>query len=172
MIKTNILLFSALALLAVSSQASTVQQQHDWENQYVLAKNRMPSRSSFTPYLNTKGDRSVSLDGQWKFNWTKTPQEQPADFFKPTFDDSAWKTFSVPGDWEMNGYGTPIYSSSGYTFKIDPPYVMKEPQKLILPTQNATPLDATAVHSRYQKTGMERKYSFISELYPVHSMSM
>lgn len=49
MIKTNILLFSALAMLAVSSQASTVQQQHDWENQYVLAKNRMPSRSSFTP---------------------------------------------------------------------------------------------------------------------------
>ncbi len=129
MIKTNILLISALAMLAVSSQANTLQQQHDWENQYVLAKNRMPARSSFTPYLNTKGDRSVSLDGQWKFNWTKTPQEQPSDFFKPTFDDSTWKTFPVPGDWEMNGYGTPIYSSSGYTFKIDPPYVMKEPKK-------------------------------------------
>jgi len=72
---------------------------------------------------------SLSLDGHWRFNWTKTPYEQPADFFKKSFDDSAWKLFPVPGDWEMNGYGTPIYSSSGYTFKINPPYVMGEPKK-------------------------------------------
>ena len=103
--------------------------QHDWENQYVLAKNRMPARASFMPYLNTKGDRTVSLDGQWKFHWTKTPDEQPADFYRTSFNDAQWDTFQVPGDWEMNGYGTPIYSSSGYTFKIDPPFVMKEPKK-------------------------------------------
>ena len=62
----------------------------------------------------------MSLDGLWKFNWTKTPDEQPADFYKKDFDDTSWTTFQVPGDWEVNGYGTPIYSSSGYTFKIDP----------------------------------------------------
>lgn len=104
-------------------------QQHDWENQYVLQKNRMPARAAFIPYLSQNGDMQMSLNGEWKFNWTKTPDEQPQDFFNTSFDDSGWKTFPVPGDWEMNGYGTPIYSSSGYTFKIDPPFVMKEPKK-------------------------------------------
>ncbi len=71
----------------------------------------------------------MSLDGKWKFNWTNTPDEQPQNFYQTDFDDAAWTTFDVPGDWEVNGYGTPIYSSSGYTFKIDPPFVMGEPRK-------------------------------------------
>ncbi|MGN1375471.1 MAG: sugar-binding domain-containing protein, partial [Prevotella sp.] len=101
----------------------------DWQNQYVLCKNREEARASFFPYLIKKGDMQVSLDGMWKFNWTKTPYEQPDNFFMTSFDDSSWKDFPVPADWEMNGYGTPIYSSSGYTFKINPPFVMKEPKK-------------------------------------------
>lgn len=113
--------------LAVCMAANA--QQHDWENQYVLAKNRMPARATFFPYISQKGDMTISLNGEWKFNWTKTPDEQPEDFYKTAFNDSAWKFFNVPGDWEMNGFGTPIYSSSGYTFKIDPPFVMKEPKK-------------------------------------------
>lgn len=119
------LILAAVFTLSINANA----QQHDWENQYVLHKNRMPARAAYTPYQQQQGDMSVSLDGEWKFNWTKTPDEQPADFCKPEFNDAAWKTFRVPGDWEMNGYGTPIYSSSGYTFKIDPPFVMKEPKK-------------------------------------------
>ena len=114
---------------AVAMSLCANAQQHDWENQYVLQKNRMPARSAFMPYLQQKGDMTMTLDGEWKFNWTKTPDEQPDGFYLPSFNDAAWKTFSVPGDWEMNGYGTPIYSSSGYTFKIDPPFVMKEPKK-------------------------------------------
>lgn len=102
---------------------------HDWENQHVLQINREPARASFTPFHRIPGDMSMSLDGTWKFNWTKTPEEQPENFYRTDFNDSAWKTFPVPGDWEVNGYGTPIYCSSGYTFKIDPPYVMKEPKK-------------------------------------------
>ena len=102
---------------------------HDWENQHVLQINREPARASFTPFRHKPGDMSVSLDGAWKFNWTKTPDEQPEDFYRTDFDDSAWKTFPVPGDWEMNGYGTPIYCSSGYTFRIDPPFVMREPKQ-------------------------------------------
>ncbi len=101
----------------------------DWENQHVLSINREPPHASFTPYFSEPGDRSVSLDGKWKFNWTKTPDEQPQDFYKEDFDDSAWTLFDVPGDWEVNGFGTPIYCSSGYTFKIDPPYVMEEPKQ-------------------------------------------
>lgn len=118
-------IFAAAVALCLNANA----QQHDWENQYVLQKNRMPARAAFMPFINDKGDMQLSLNGEWKFNWTKTPDEQPQDFFNTSFDDSGWKAFPVPGDWEMNGFGTPIYSSSGYTFKIDPPFVMKEPKK-------------------------------------------
>ena len=101
----------------------------DWQNQYIIGKNREKARASFVPYQIRKGDMQISLDGMWKFNWTKTPYEQPDNFFLPSFNDNEWTDFPVPADWEMNGYGTPIYSSSGYTFKIAPPYVMKEPKK-------------------------------------------
>ncbi|MCD8210939.1 MAG: DUF4981 domain-containing protein, partial [Prevotella sp.] len=99
-----------------------------WENEHVLSINRQGARASFIPYFNEPGDMMVSLDGKWKFSWTKTPEEQPQDFYKPSFDDTSWEEFQVPGDWEVNGYGTPIYCSSGYTFKIDPPFVMEEPK--------------------------------------------
>lgn len=97
--------------------------QHEWENQYVQHINREAPRCSFTP------QEMLSLNGKWRFNWTKTPDEQPQNFFETGFDDSEWTLFQVPGDWEMNGYGTPIYSSSGYTFKINPPYVMGTPKE-------------------------------------------
>ena len=96
---------------------------HDWENQSILQINREPARADF----HHAGE--ISLNGEWKFNWTKTPDEQPDGFWTTDFDDSQWKTFPVPADWEMNGYGTPIYSSSGYTFKINPPYVMTTPKE-------------------------------------------
>ena len=101
----------------------------DWENAGVQQRNREPARAAFFPFHQLSGDRQLSLDGQWRFHWTKVPDEQPDDFFRTDFDDSQWPFFPVPGDWEMNGYGTPIYSSSGYTFKIDPPRVMGEPKK-------------------------------------------
>ena len=96
---------------------------HDWEDQSILQINREPARADF----HHAGE--ISLNGEWKFNWTKTPDEQPDGFWQPDFNDSSWKTFPVPADWEMNGYGTPIYSSSGYTFKINPPYVMTTPKE-------------------------------------------
>ena len=96
---------------------------HDWENQSILQINREPARADF----HHAGE--ISLNGEWKFNWTKNPDEQPDGFWQNDFDDSQWKTFPVPGDWEMNGYGTPIYCSSGYTFKINPPYVMTTPNE-------------------------------------------
>jgi beta-galactosidase len=101
----------------------------DWEDQSVLHRHREPARAAFFGYKSKAGDRQLSLDGLWRFHWTRTPDEQPQNFQATDFDDTQWELFPVPGDWEMNGYGTPIYSSSGYTFKIDPPRVMGEPRK-------------------------------------------
>jgi beta-galactosidase len=110
----------------------------DWENEQVFARNRLPARASFTPFADVdqarSGDRDRSpyfqtLNGDWKFHWVPKPEERPTNFYEAAFDDSAWKSIPVPSNWEMHGYGTPIYLSAGYPFKIDPPRVTSEPPK-------------------------------------------
>ena len=119
----------ATAAMFVLSPLSLQAQPHEWENQHVLQINREPARAAFSPFHEVPGDLQLSLDGSWRFYWTKTPDGQPDGAHLPDFDDSTWTLFPVPGDWEMHGYGTPIYSSSGYTFRIDPPRVMGEPRR-------------------------------------------
>lgn len=124
--KRLILNFIALAMF-VSAFADG--KHHDWEDNHVLQVNREPARAYFIPYGVSKGDRSLSLNGDWQFRWTKTPDEMIMDFYRTDYDVSSWKTLAVPANWEVNGYGTPIYVSAGYPFKIDPPYVTREPKK-------------------------------------------
>ena len=56
------------------------------------------------------------------------PDERIVEFYQTDFNDKDWVGFPVPANWEVNGYGTPIYVSAGYPFKIDPPRVMGEPK--------------------------------------------
>ncbi|MDR2981775.1 MAG: DUF4981 domain-containing protein, partial [Puniceicoccales bacterium] len=70
-----------------------------------------------------------SLNGDWKFNWVKTPDERPKDFHKTDFNGAAWKTLPVPSNWQMHGYGIPIYTNVTYPIKKDWPRVMSEPPK-------------------------------------------
>lgn len=109
----------------------------DWENEQIIAINRAPAHATFVPFATVAqalaGDAAASpyvrtLDGDWKFHWVPTPAARPLDFFRTDFDDADWATMPVPGNWERHGYGTPIYISAGYPFKIDPPRVMGEPK--------------------------------------------
>ena len=122
--KRIILLYSLLLCLP-----SIAQEHHDWEDNHVLQINREPARAYFIPFGEKAGDRQLSLNGTWKFRWTKTPNERITNFHRTDYDCSSWADFPVPANWEVNGYGTPIYVSAGYPFKIDPPYVMREPKK-------------------------------------------
>jgi beta-galactosidase len=125
-------LCSLLFVLAgVAATAAT-----DWENEAVLQINREPARATFVPFAtaeqalrehNSNSPCFLSLNGDWRFHWVPRPELRTTNFFEPGFDDSAWKTIPVPASWEMHGYGTPIYVSSGYPFKIDPPRVTSEP---------------------------------------------
>ncbi|MFT3781366.1 MAG: hypothetical protein QM790_05060 [Nibricoccus sp.] len=110
----------------------------DWENEQVLQINREPARATSFPFATVDQARqgkaesspwylSLSSESAWRFNWVTAPEQRPADFYKPSFNDSKWKAFPVPANWEINGYGTPVYASSGYIFKIDPPRVTSEP---------------------------------------------
>ncbi|MBD5313655.1 MAG: DUF4981 domain-containing protein [Bacteroides sp.] len=121
-----------LALLIGSSAVAAIAESrpaHDWENHHILQINREPARAAFMPYGELKGDRSISLNGDWRFHWSPTPDGRVAGFEKTGFDDSSWATLAVPAVWEVNGYGTPIYASAGYTFKINPPFVTDTPKE-------------------------------------------
>lgn len=143
MIMRERLLITALTLCGASQAFGG--EPHDWENQHVLQINREPARAYFMPFGEQAGDRQLSFNGTWKFRWTKTPEECEKDFYRIDYDCSAWTDFPVPANWEVNGYGTPIYSSSGYTFKIDPPRVMGEPKKSFTAYEERNP---TGVYRR------------------------
>ena len=121
----RILLSSFLLCAATIASAND----RDWENNHVLQINREPARAYFMPFAKQPGDKQLSLNGLWKFRWTKTPEERIKDFWRTDYDCTGWGDFPVPANWEVNGYGTPIYASAGYTFKIEPPFVTKEPKK-------------------------------------------
>ena len=108
----------------------------DWENEQVLHLNTEPPRAAFVPFATveqalqnnfTRSPFYFPLNGEWKFNWSPRPEVRPTNFFETNFDDSSWTNIAVPSNWEMKGFGVPIYLGSGHTFKIDPPRVMGEP---------------------------------------------
>ena len=123
------IMMAGMVLPILAPQASAAAEHHDWEDQHVLSINREPARAAFMPYQAKKGDSQMSLNGEWKFRWTKTPEERIVDFYRTDYSCKGWKSLAVPANWEVNGYGTPIYISAGYPFKINPPYVMTTPKK-------------------------------------------
>ena len=89
-----------------------------WEQPEVYQINKLPSRATLTPYSSMeqalqRGDSEWVMDisGDWKFYWVATPAEAPEEFESVLYDDSEWNTIPVPGNWEVNGYGMPIYTN-------------------------------------------------------------
>ena len=108
------------------------------EDEQCLGVNKIPYHSTLVPYGSPaealKGDRTKSsfarsLNGPWRFHWVPRPEARPADFYKPGYDVSGWKTIPVPSNVEVQGYGTPIYTNITYPFKADWPTVTHEPPK-------------------------------------------
>ena len=128
-IKTEIILILFLILQLSFINAQTV---NDWENPSVFEINREPARATFVPYADTKSamiDEYTlspwyqSLNGLWKFSWSPTPDQRPVDFYKPDFRVTNWDEIEVPSNWELKGYGIPIYSNIKYPFPKNPPYI-------------------------------------------------
>ena len=67
------------------------------------------------------------MNGPWKFFWVKNADARPTDFWKTDYNDKGWNNMPVPGVWELNGYGDPLYVNVGYAwreqFKNNPPEV-------------------------------------------------
>jgi beta-galactosidase len=124
------LLFTAiifpLSLSVYAQYKAGIDYPAEIESPEMLGINKEPYHAVLMPYGNLqealKANRHASsyckvLNGLWKFNWVPTPDKRPKDFFKPDFDVSNWKEISVPSNWEVHGYGTPIYSNHKYTIK-------------------------------------------------------
>ncbi|RPI27578.1 MAG: DUF4981 domain-containing protein [Acidobacteria bacterium] len=108
----------------------------DWENPRVVGINKEEPHATLMPFadrgqaLSKPRESSpyyMSLNGPWKFNWVSEPGKRPVDFFKTDYDVSGWKEIRVPSNWEMQGYGIPIYTNITYPFKRDAPRVTSEP---------------------------------------------
>ena len=131
---TRLLLTVGFVLPFCAAAQSTAPVVPDWENPRVFGIGKEPPRAHYTSYRDVaaaqnRADSSLveSLNGQWKFHWVKSPELRPLDFYKPGFDVSAWKEIPVPSNWEMQGYGTPIYTNITYPFKRDYPRVTDTP---------------------------------------------
>lgn len=41
-----------------------------------------------------------SLNGAWRFAWSRCPGDRPADFFKEGYDTGKWDLIQVPDIWK------------------------------------------------------------------------
>lgn len=128
------LIIGCLSLLGMAANLHA--QNNEWQNAEINAINRAPMRTNYFAYgTNEEAIKGVkedsknfmTLNGSWNFNWVKDATARPTDFYKTDFNDKGWDQIKVPGVWELNGYGDPIYVNSGYAwtnqFKNNPPYV-------------------------------------------------
>ena len=126
----KIILYGALlAPLAVNAQKVPV-----WNDPVVNQINRKADVSDYfayesealaqkdvSPRLNVKAQSSryMSIEGTWKFNWVESANQRPANYYAVKYDDSKWTTMTVPGIWELNGFGDAIYVNNHYAWRSD-----------------------------------------------------
>jgi len=129
--------FVGVAVIFVSAIMATVPAQGavDWENPTIIARNKEPAHCTLMPFADKAAamNKSVEesdfyrlLNGKWKFKWVSSTAQRPDDFFKPHFDVSGWDEIDVPSNWQLKGYGQPIYTNIKYPFKTDPPRIAQK----------------------------------------------
>jgi len=126
--------FAMLLLFVITPFLGSYGQGTDWEHSEMVGRNKLEPHAHFFAY----GNRAAalkdagrpaspfyqSLNGTWKFHWSPTPSVRPVEFYQPGYDAGRWDNIPVPSNWEVQGYGTPIYVNTQYPFgKPTPPYV-------------------------------------------------
>ena len=114
-------------------------QQEPWKDPEVNQINREPMHSAYFAYENAEqaaaacmesSSNYLTLNGTWNFNWVEHAWQRPATFYEVGLNDLGWDKMPVPGMWELNGFGDPIYVNVGYAwrsqYKNNPPIVPEE----------------------------------------------
>ena len=133
----RVLVFIA-SMLTLTAQAQTTS---DWENPAVLGINKLPYHATLQlPSKWKECKEIVSLDGEWQFHWSRNPEERPVGFEREDYDVSQWHKIKVPGNWQTQGFGTPIYTNIEYPFKRNRPSVTSEPPRDWTAYENRNPV--------------------------------
>jgi len=127
--------FTLCILIFAFSFGSTRLSAAEWEDPAIVGIHKEPGHCTLVPYrglqkaltCDRQGSRLYkSLNGDWKFRWSEKPADRPVNFFKPRYDISDWATIPVPSNWQMHGYGRPIYLNMRYPFSVNPPHIPHE----------------------------------------------
>lgn len=106
-----------------------------WNDVSVCEVNKMSPRTNVIPYQDEEGIKNLEyrqspyyqcLNGKWKFHWVEKPADKPQGFFANNYDVSSWGSIPVPGNWELNGYGVPVYVNQRNEFPSNQPYAPTE----------------------------------------------
>jgi len=127
---TTLLLFLLIFFISCKENGS------DWENEQIIAINKEQGHSTSIPFesienaITGKRDLShnyLSLNGKWHFKWHNNPADSRSDFQLDSYTTEKWDQVDVPGNWQLQGYGIPIYTNVQYPFKpVDPPFIPDE----------------------------------------------
>lgn len=121
----SILIFFALFSIKIQSQNIW----HDLENPAVTGRNKLKAHTYYIPYADVDqafaDNREASpyfklLNGTWKFHWVENPADRPMEFHNTRFDVAGWDDIPVPSNWELQGYGAPIYVNIPYEWTDSP----------------------------------------------------
>lgn len=123
-------LFRFLIAISLTLSSLFVFGQKEWNNVDVFQVNKLPPHTNVIPYSNNidtynfnyqNSEHYLSLNGNWKFYWVDNYNKAPQDFYKVDYSDNSWESIRVPSNWELNGYGVPIYVNQNNEFESDPP---------------------------------------------------
>ena len=110
----NLLLFS-VALFGSALSVSAYD--HEWENPTVFERGKEQAHAWF------KTSHTKLLNGKWRFHYSDDIKDAPTDFYRQNFDDSKWAQIPVPSNWELQGFGAPLYVNITYPCTANPPYI-------------------------------------------------
>ena len=143
-----------VAMMAIQLHA----QHHDWEDPSVLGINKLPYHATLQlPSKWKECEEIVSLDGEWLFHWSPNPDVRPADFYREDYDVSDWGKIVVPGNWQTQGYGTPIYININYPFVRNRPSVTSEPPKDWTAYENRNPVGSYVTFFDVPEESLDKK---------------
>jgi len=135
MIKSLFVINVAVTSLLFINTDTHAQTREPWENNEVFAINKEAPHASLFPFqtrdaaLTSKKEQSdnfLLLNGLWKFNWQRSPKNKPEGFEIAHFNDDNWQQIPVPGNWETEGFGYPIYLDERFPFTTTWPDAPKD----------------------------------------------
>ena len=133
LVNRNLYLIVFLLIVKYNFAQSVIKK--DWENPEVFSVNAIKPRNLIIPFETSETAKTQnyentsyykSLNGVWKFKWSRNTIKRPVDFYKSKYDISDWDDIKVPSDWQMVGYGDPIYVNVNYPFKVNLPNIPTE----------------------------------------------